>query len=63
MENDTLYQEHIDAEIHSKFEESLSKNWQYFAHEVYHNEEVDALYKVMYGFTLVVSKRHFQLKK
>jgi Zn-dependent protease with chaperone function len=60
---DPFYQEHIDAEMRTKFEEYISKDWRYYGHQVYLNEEVDILYTAMFNFTVVVFKLHFRLKR
>ena len=60
---DQIYQELIDAEMRTRFEEYLSKDWKYFGHNTYFNMEVDGLFSAMADFSIVVFKLHFNLKK
>lgn len=60
---DPFYQQSIDAGMRSKFEAYVSKDWRYYGHEEYLNDEVDVLFNVMSDFTIVVFKLHFDLKR
>lgn len=60
---DALYEGHIDDEVLAIFEEYLSKEWKYFANNLYFNQEVNLLFSAMFNFSVVVFKLHFKLKK
>ncbi|WEK21028.1 MAG: M48 family metalloprotease [Candidatus Pedobacter colombiensis] len=45
--DDPFYQEHIDEEMRTIFEEYISKDLRYYGHEEYLNEEIEILYTVM----------------
>ncbi|MNK20202.1 hypothetical protein D3C87_384380 [compost metagenome] len=62
LEN-AIYQDEINTEMRARFEEYLSKDWKYYGHELYFDEEVKTLFTVMADFTEVVINLHFKLKK
>jgi len=60
---DPFYQQYLDTEMRAKFETYIAKDWRYYGHKEYLNEELDILYTAMFNFTEVIFKVHIQLKR
>lgn len=60
---DAFYKNLIDEKQSAGFEEYLANDWKYFAHNMYFDKEVDALFAVINDFSLLVFHGHFKAKK
>jgi Zn-dependent protease with chaperone function len=60
---DIRYQPEITQAIKESFELYLSKQWLYFGHEQYYNDNLDVLFTALNNYAFLLSKGFFSLKK
>jgi Zn-dependent protease with chaperone function len=60
---DSSNQQFIDAQMRTQLEAYISKEWKYFGHHEYFNEELDILYAAISNFTVLIFKVYFQHKR
>lgn len=60
---DPQYQEEITQQIRTNFELYLSKDWEYFGHEKYFDNNLQTLFAAMNNYAFLLSRGYFLLKK